>query len=1034
MIFDISPWHTVLLCGILKCSNIRFISTMPYLKGSEFLHQDRSKLLIIMIALCLAGLIFVFMIYDDSVTVSLSSSSVRINEVMASNNSSVPDEHGDYPDWIELYNPGHNDANISGFGLTDDMLVAAKWVFPSGTYIEAGGYLVVFLSGDSEKGPLHASFKISANEELVLSNSTGSPVDSLTIPAIDSGATFIRKDFANWETSLSPSPGFANTEEGANQYKESMKLEVVDNGIRINELMASNDSTISLSDGGYHDYIELYNTTESDIDISGFGLTDNLSQAKKWTFPEGTIIGANSYLLVYCTGQDGLIDGLLHAPFGLKAYGESVGFSGTGGIIIDEVTFPTLGSDEAYSREVDGIGEFTADMQPTPGYANGETDLGALSSLHPKPKSDIYISEVMTLNKGSYTERGDITPDWIELYNSSAEPVDISGYGLSDKRNNPALWRFPEGSVINGGEYLLVTCRADLEENSKPNATNFNLSSSGESVFLFDRDGEMLDKLSVPKTKADMSLGRSGTSLYYYEQSTPGSENIGGMSGITTTPTFVTVPGIYDGPMSVELTAKEGETIHYTLDATTPTANSPIYTTPISISQNTVVRAISAKEGYSVGHSNSGTFLFRSDGVNHELKVATLVTDPENLWDGATGIYAFGDSYTGAQSLPLGQVLTSANFYQGKTSEADQENWERGGNLAIFGDDGSEVFSQNINMRIGGGFGRLSAQKGFNLSASNEYGSDVMEYSFFEERDFTEYHSLVLRAGGQDQARSKIRDELAAGLLYDSDVRFLYQAYEPYVLYLNGEYWGVYYLKEKRNRFFVAQHEGMETSENVNLIKSIRDVNYGSSDAWRDVMNFLNSQDMSKQENYDTLTEMVDVYSFMDYIICEIYVANSDYWNIQQYQDEDGKWKWIYYDFCYGFFNTTHNTLTARMWEDQPCSTLFNSLLQNEGWKEEFLHRFAELMNTVFAPENVHPLIDELAGYVEPEIERERAFFNDNTFMGTYQRAEVISRPSVFYSHVDMVRNFTDKRPDIVKRHIQNYFRLSDDYMQEVFG
>jgi hypothetical protein len=285
------------------------------------------------------------------------------------------------------------------------------------------------------------------------------------------------------------------------------------------------------------------------------------------------------------------------------------------------------------------------------------------------------------------------------------------------------------------------------------------------------------------------------------------------------------------------------------------------------------------------GQRNSGTYLFTGDDVNHALPIVTLVTDPDNLWDEKTGIYAFGENYD--PDLPYGDSLLTANFYQGRGIQGEevQTEWERPASFAVFGDDTkTQAFSQNVSIRIAGAYGRGRAQKGFNVIARAEYGSSAMAYSFFDNRPFTEYKSLVLRPGAQDQNRGKIRDELSTGLLEGTDVNMLYQAYKPYVLYLNGEYWGVYFLKEKRSRFFVAQHEGTQDADNLDLLKASSQVSHGSNEEWLELMNYVKSHDLSNAENYRYVEERMDVNSFMDYMICELYVGNSDYANIQYYK------------------------------------------------------------------------------------------------------------------------------------------------------
>ena len=261
------------------------------------------------------------------------------------------------------------------------------------------------------------------------------------------------------------------------------------------------------------------------------------------------------------------------------------------------------------------------------------------------------------------------------------------------------------------------------------------------------------------------------------------------------------------------ITAGEGETIRYTTDCTTPNASSEVYSGELSISKNSVIRAAAFRDGYLSGDVATATYLFRSDGVNHALPVVTLVTDPDNLWNSKTGIYATGDQFD-PDAASYADTLKSATYYQAKFATEEQVDtiWEKPAAFSLFDDNGKQVFTQNVGIRIAGSFGRGRAQKGFNVIARKEYGKGSMEYPFFENRPYTEYKAVVLRAGAQDQNRSKIRDELASGLLEGTDINILYQAYRPTVLYLNGEYWGVYFMKEKRNRFFVAQHENTENN------------------------------------------------------------------------------------------------------------------------------------------------------------------------------------------------------------------------------
>ena len=267
-----------------------------------------------------------------------------------------------------------------------------------------------------------------------------------------------------------------------------------------------------------------------------------------------------------------------------------------------------------------------------------------------------------------------------------------------------------------------------------------------------------------------------------------------------------------------------------------------------------------------------------------------------------------------------------------------------------------------------------------------------------------------------------------------TDINVLYQAYRPVVLYLNGEYWGVYFLKEKRNRFFVAQHEGVEDVDNMLIGKASTLVSYGTNEEWVALMNYVKSHDLSDPTAYAYVCERVDVNSFMDYMIAEIYNGNTDTPNIQYYKLPDGKWKWIFYDFCWGFGSPTHESLSFRRGAKPAGSDLFNALLKNSEWKDAFIRRFAQLLNTAFAPERVLGLIEELYGYVEPEIAREREKFNQSTFMGEQQPAENLGSYDSFQREIESLKTFAKERPAALRSQIQKEFGLSDSYMQEVFG
>lgn len=982
----------------------------------------------ILISAALIVILAVFLINLKEGSSRAPADAVALSEIMISNKGSVPDNLGGYPDYIELHNGSTEKADISGYGLSDSLLEGAKYVFPAGTVLEPGAYVVVWCGGEAEDD-MHAPFKLSAGEEAVLFDASGRPLDTAVLNSVDSGMV-LRREGDTW-IQAKPCPGYPKTEAGMAEYEASLK-ETEDMGLYINEFMASNATTICDSFGSYSDWIELYNSTDTDMDISGFGISDNLSQPMKYRFPDGTTIAARGYLVVFCSGNEGMQNGELHAPFGLRSYGEDVVIANRAGRIIDSYSFKNQETDVSMARIPDGTGELQPNSQPSPGYPNTGAGYSAFDAANRLPLGGVYISEF-----GGST--GSVASDWVELHNSTGSAVSLAGYGLSNNPKNPAKWVFPDIS-IEPGEYLLLYATGSADKAQKKNLKlNFNISSTGEALFFFDPNGKLIDKLSAGRMKSGQSYGRDGSdNRFYYAEPTPGAQNGKGYEGITQLPAFSVTPGIYDNAVTVAITAGEGETIRYTTDCTTPNASSEVYSGELSISKNSVIRAAAFRDGYLSGDVATATYLFRSDGVNHALPVVTLVTDPDNLWNNKTGIYATGDQFD-PDAASYADTLQSATYYQAKFATEEQVDtiWEKPAAFSLFDDNGKQVFTQNVGIRIAGSFGRGRAQKGFNVIARKEYGKGSMEYPFFENRPYKEYKAVVLRAGAQDQNRSKIRDELASGLLEGTDINILYQAYRPTVLYLNGEYWGVYFMKEKRNRFFVAQHENTENNVDLAIGKGFKQRSYGDNSDWVSLYEYATSHDLSSAEAYAYVSERMDVDSFRDYMIAEIYNGNTDTYNFQYYRLKGGKWKFIFYDFCWGFQSPGHDTLAFRMGKtpSDVCSAkLFAAMLQNKGWRDSFCRRFGELLNTAFAPERVTALIEELYGYVEPEIKREREKFNKDTFMGVKQPNTNLGTYEGFQSEISKLKDFAQRRPEELKRQLQSNLGLSDSYMKEVFG
>lgn len=997
---------------------------------------------------------------------------IEINEVMSSNKGSVPDETGDFPDWIEIYNNTDSALDISGFGLTDELISAAKWTFPEGSVLQPRGYIVVFCSGDPTRGKLHTPFKLSASDDVILSNVSGKVVDSITLRPVTSGYSLGRsaEDTTAWKEML-PSPGYPNTTEGAAEYLATLTASAEENnGVYLNEFMPSNASTLIGPDGAYCDWIELYNTTGAEVDLGGFGISDSATQPLKYTLPAGTKIPANGVLLIYLTGRE-TPEGSeeIEAPFGLAAYSESVVFATPAGRILDQYDYTRANTDISFARNPDGTGEWATTSQPTPGYPNNNAGLEAFMKTLSFGKGEIVISEVLNANVSTLKQPDGEYYDWIEIHNTTGSPVSLAGYALSNNAKNPAKWVFPD-VTLNAGEYLTIQASGkNVSDAQKKNnlETNFGLSADGDVVFLFMPDGTILDKLLVPKGHADVSYGRTDANLYFYATPTPDAPNGTGMAGYAQEPKITTPGGTFDSAQSVSVEVPEGCNVTYTTDGTVPGENSTRYSGPITISKTTVLRVRAFRSGYSGSDTNSQTYVIytgESTIENHRynLPVVSIVTEPKNLWDPVSGIYVVGQKYAEVSGQqPTDLTMTAGmqdpnwnlvNFNAQPKSNPDPlgRRWERDVHFDYIDASGTTLYSGDGVFQIQGQFSRNKEQKGFSLIAKGAYGDSMFNYPFFENRTATSYKSLVLRASAQDATNSRIRDNLVTTLFEEGNTGLpperavVVQAHKQVVVLLNGKYWGVYDFMERITEDFVASRFGLSNPDSVDLL-------FGNGnqfcvlagDGWKDytdMVEWAGSHDLSDPANYDYINTLMDTENYAAYVAAEIIVGNSDSGNVKYWRsaEYDNKWRWIFYDFCWAMNRNDNYSDTATVGyrrdffsryfhpdghgaSKATSTVLIRALLANSTFRQTFLEKVALMINDVYTPEKINAMVDRLQGNIAEEMKYDVDLWDGINY-------------SSWQQHCDNIRTYANNYQNYALKYVQNYFSLSDSEMNTLFG
>ncbi len=642
--------------------------------------------------------------------------------------------------------------------------------------------------------------------------------------------------------------------------------------------------------------------------------------------------------------------------------------------------------------------------------------------------SQVYINEIMASNA---TVHADIDfgnySDWIEIYNTSDQEVDLTGYYLSDDFSNLTMWPFQSGSMIPAHEFLLVY--ADGTGNGLH--TNFKLAKEGELLLLVDPTAAIIDSIGYPPQLTDISFGRSGEdirALGYFEAPTPGEVNGNQiLNGISPSPVFSLEGGFYTGTQSVEVTTTPpGTTIYYTLDGTVPTVSSDIYTGPFAISQNTVLRLKTLEESLLPCPTVTRTYII--DELQN-LPVISLVTDPEHLFSDETGIYVEGTA-----GIPGYCTSVPHNVNQ---------DWERPVNIELFEKDGTIGLNQMAGAKIFGGCSRVRYPvKSLSLYARKEYETSSFKYRLFPDKANEQYETFILRASADDQPFTLFRDPLSQMLVKDViDVDM--QAYRPVVLYINGEYWGIHNLREKINKNYVADNYGVN-SDSLDLLQKnpleAWNVIAGNADHYNAMMDYLGENDITQDSHYEYMKTQMNMNEYINYQVIQIFFGGRD-WpgnNIKFWRSREAphnRWRWILYDLDHMFkeyFSDIMEEATevdcGCSWPNPPWSTyLFRRLLENEEFKHEFTQRFAIYSTTHFSRDRLHSFIDEMQAILAPEIPRhierwggQKTNLPDNTWV-----SPIFNSVSEWEANVQVMRDFTDTRHELAMKHVNDYFGTS---------
>ncbi|MBX2963337.1 MAG: CotH kinase family protein [Cyclobacteriaceae bacterium] len=877
--------------------------------------------------------------------------------------------------------------------------------------------------------------------------------------------------------------------------------------IRINEVVASNASIITDEDGEFSDWIELYNTSPSPVNLAGYGLSDNLSQPFKWTFPEVTI-EPGEFLVVWASSKNRKpvpgewSNGLMREVF-LDIPGTSVSN------LISHPSFPDNPSSqnlvrrsfEAPTNIADNYGQRMHGFIKPPLTGSytfwiSSDDNGQLFlSSNDDPENVVKIAEVP----------GWANPREWEKYpaqKSTTIPLQAGQYYYiaalmkegQGGDNLAVRWQLPDGTINQpiAGEYIFWNGPGELH-------TNFGISSTGEAIILTHPDGTLIDQAEAVVIPTNTSYGRKpdGTgNWYFFNQPTPGSTNSTstGYEAILSAPVFSHGGGFYNTTFDLSITADPEVTILYTLDGSEPDEanlagttytyknqyphfpgnpfgpllvapiNSYSYSSPISITdrsplanriagrsstydqspwyapsfpifKGTVVRAKAIKDGNIASETITHTYFISPLGqARYSLPVVSLTLPENQLFGYEEGIYTPGKAFDDWRTQNPGG---EANGGVPANYQFSGDAFEYLGHVQVFDSQHGTILDQRMGMRIHGGYSRSFPTKSLRLYARGEYGNSHFEYPLFAERSSTAYKRILLRNSGNDWDHTYFRD--AAIQAIAQPLKIDRQAYRPTVLFLNGEYWGLINARERYDKHYLNRMYGVD-AENLDILEANAVVDEGDADHYNETINYILDNNVVQDAHYEYIKTRIDIENYIDYQIIQIFARNTDwpgnnikYWRLKtnSFQPNaphghDGRWRWLLYDTDFGFgiwSNTfTHNTLAfaaqanGPSWPNPPWSTLlFRELLRNEQFKNAFISRFNDMLNSAFLPSRTTAIVNEMKKAYEPEIAEHIA------------RWKVPSSTSAWNNNVNVMVNFAQERPAHQRQHIRSFFSLGTD-------
>jgi hypothetical protein len=644
------------------------------------------------------------------------------------------------------------------------------------------------------------------------------------------------------------------------------------------------------------------------------------------------------------------------------------------------------------------------------------------------------INEFMSDNDGWVLDEYSESSDWIEIINTTQNAIYLGDYYLSDDIEEQKKWQFPTSTILPHESIVVYASGRDEVTQNGEIHTNFAIDSQGEYLVISTNETivHFIQPKALNENESFALIPDGGNTGFVQVSPTLGASNV---SSNTDYLDISHLGGIYENSFNLSIeNGNPNYSIYYTINGSIPTPNDFLYTTPLLLNESLYSKDSLFKQQLSppgdslipeqvnrsivlkaaVFNSNNlrvspvytNSYFIQSLGTNHHsLPIVSLSLPASSLLAQDSGIMVPGMNWN-----PNNPNWTGNYYMRG-------EYWERESFIEYYDPKKNISFKQTVGLRTHGGNSRRYRQKGFKFYAQREYGQRRMNFPFFKEKHVTSYKSLVIKPFSSSWRSSGIENCLANQLVKGLDIDHLNN--RPVVLYLNGEYWGVYFLEERIDDHHFEEHKDIHP-DSLDIIENWNgSVREGNNANYLALYDFVENNNFSDAKKYQELSEWIDIANFIDYQLFEIFISNYDWpannMRLWRKREEGQKWRWIFFDGDGAFFDHNYNHVNHSLnegsegWPTNASSTLFfRKLLDNQSFKQQFFARLDYLLDHDLHPDLTLQQFEAITASIEEEIPAQ------------IEHHHIPESLNTWYASLDEIKEFLLFRNCELKKNINN--------------